>query len=271
MSTSPENQDLVNQIQQLTIISPTFHQFTKLPTEIRDQIWKFASDVPRLFRAEILEPFLYTRFGCCSKEVPAVLHTCQESRQQALKSYDRWQTRWQTLYINHEWDIIYFETRELYGPDYGLSLYFSDYYFSKIKLQRFAISLSDWKYHMDFIIYDSASFPNLKEILILDFMDEDKQPTSNSVLTDMHPDDPVGKPGYWQRRVKSWEDSATEALTKKEKLSLWNYEQFEHDGWKENAWLEEGRVPPVVKVMKVVEPEPSNTKSHSRLEHIYFF
>ncbi len=91
----------------------TFHPFPYLPTEIRIQIWRHASDAPRLL--ELLYCKTDDQF-LTVQHVPAVLHASKESREAALLHYHLsfgTAKHPPATYFNPKSYIIYFVSRQL--------------------------------------------------------------------------------------------------------------------------------------------------------------
>ncbi|TAQ89483.1 hypothetical protein B7494_g2149 [Chlorociboria aeruginascens] len=90
----------------------TFKPFPKLPTELRLQIWKFASWAPRTIELNFCivdEKFI--DFG----HPPAILHVCRESREVGLSFYSlSFGTTKQPpeIYFNPLTDLVYLGTRQ---------------------------------------------------------------------------------------------------------------------------------------------------------------
>ena len=81
-------------------MAQTFHQFSKLPTEIRLQVWKIHSNIPRVVRLaemtldfngrtyELVQAFHTVKDGCEKTcHPPALLSVNQESRLEGLRYY----------------------------------------------------------------------------------------------------------------------------------------------------------------------------------------
>ncbi|KAG4427594.1 hypothetical protein IFR05_016922, partial [Cadophora sp. M221] len=101
--------------------NPAFTRFNDFPLEIQRLIWHFASQEPRtveLRRSDLdylLKQNTERRPGIWSiAQIPAVLHTCCESRLEGLKSYElafgthEMEAR---VYVNFESDIVFMGRR----------------------------------------------------------------------------------------------------------------------------------------------------------------
>jgi hypothetical protein len=97
---------------------PTFPRFSKLPAELRLQIWKYAQPEDRYFTINFVKIFdikIVTKSWSisCSQRSPALLFVCQESRKETLldylpirsRSFEGEETR--TLYFNAKIDVVY--------------------------------------------------------------------------------------------------------------------------------------------------------------------
>ncbi|KAH8684515.1 hypothetical protein BGZ60DRAFT_355066, partial [Tricladium varicosporioides] len=68
----------------------SFHLFLRLPKELRNRIWKFAAFEPRLLNIRAFPPAsVEIQYFFSSDPVPAILHTCQESRTEVLVFYTK--------------------------------------------------------------------------------------------------------------------------------------------------------------------------------------
>lgn len=87
--------------------SSTFKDFTRLPRELQDMIWKFALDNQEA-RIIDMDPS-----ETIPAEIPALLHGCHDSRQIALKSYNLIRHQRQKYYFyNPAFDTLVFEDQE---------------------------------------------------------------------------------------------------------------------------------------------------------------
>ena len=106
----------------------SFPNFEALPVEIRLTIWKTIALTPRTLELYV-QQVRYTIYLHCQNPIPALLHVCNESREEGLKYYSvlelkRWPPRevqdevaspsWVTkrpparIYISYERDTLYF-------------------------------------------------------------------------------------------------------------------------------------------------------------------
>lgn len=113
-----------------------FHPFSSLPPELRLMVWKWASLQPRIVHVRMVD---VARAGCedlvrdtdpedillswletvfkSNNVIPAVLHTCVESRVEGLKWYTLdlsgyWTWKKARVYFNHAVDTMYFEVED---------------------------------------------------------------------------------------------------------------------------------------------------------------
>jgi hypothetical protein len=99
---------------------PTFPCFSKLPAELRLQIWKYAQPEDRYFTVNFVRTFdvkfnIAIKFWdiTCSQSSPALLFVCQESREETLLDYLPIRSRLfegketRTLYFNAKIDVVY--------------------------------------------------------------------------------------------------------------------------------------------------------------------
>lgn len=63
-----------------------FILFTQLPTEIRIRVW--TTTVPQARISQLQQNDDGTKFQVSPRSVPALLHTCQESRTEGLRAYE---------------------------------------------------------------------------------------------------------------------------------------------------------------------------------------
>jgi hypothetical protein len=82
----------------------TFTCFPRLAPEIRLKIWCLAVLEPRILELEFLDEGRWHSPTPYSAITPASLHVCRESRQEALKTYQRLSFG---VWINFSVDIIY--------------------------------------------------------------------------------------------------------------------------------------------------------------------
>ncbi|KAG4442151.1 hypothetical protein IFR05_002364 [Cadophora sp. M221] len=87
----------------------TFTPFPRLPTELRDMIWKASVSEPRVFIARVPHDQIYARLDAESRAVavPSPLHACFEARALVLGRYVPFAARWgKPIYFDCEKDIL---------------------------------------------------------------------------------------------------------------------------------------------------------------------
>ena len=163
---------------------PAFGRFRDLPLEIRQLIWSFAANEPRVIELR------YTVNGTGRKhdvsldenehggiwsiaETPAVLHACRESRAEGLKRYELafgTQERDARVYVSFENDIIYLGKRcpisSVVGRTGGNSMVRSVRMNDLEKIKRLAIR-SEKSWAMAVNAWDEKKFRNVREIIVV--------------------------------------------------------------------------------------------------------
>ena len=91
----------------------TFHPFPLLPSELRIKVWNFVVSVPRVVTVSCEKEKIRTRRIAKSfvsqTAVPALLHTCRESRHEGLLTYTpafKTETSPNYIYVSFEHDAI---------------------------------------------------------------------------------------------------------------------------------------------------------------------
>ena len=90
---------------------PGFPLFAEFPTEIRLLIWHFASTAGRVVELQWSSTSDIGFRNCAAPRPPAVLHTCRDSRKEALKifrPYFSMQGRRKPIYVDPVNDILFF-------------------------------------------------------------------------------------------------------------------------------------------------------------------
>ena len=113
--------------------------FPKLPTEVRLKIWHYAMNEPRVVR----DNWPYKTKRCGLKNNPVLLHVNQESRQEALKRYEK-------VFSN---DNIY--------ADFNQDTIFVDSSYLNLKLDR-----TNYESRIQILAIDYNYFLHKKELLL---------------------------------------------------------------------------------------------------------
>jgi hypothetical protein len=145
---------------------------------LRLKIWTTALPGPRIVELRFADNFLSTQYDFVTTEFPIILHVSQESRKEALRSYQLAFHRPKysiPVYINFKIDILLLRLGDsYYDPSYYDIRH--KYQIPKVmrrlvdkeKVQNLAISLQDHVPAMEesklqFMLY----FPNLEEVTVL--------------------------------------------------------------------------------------------------------
>lgn len=280
---------LTEKIETLEPSEPIFHPFTRLPRELRDMIWKLASDQGRFVIIRVLTPLnpdgatgLTTRLQSHPEGVPAVLHTSQESRQQAERSYSLCVepgAMGKSRYFNHTHDILYYDLRYFikshiirFDP---IKWFFPEHQgFSAADVSRLALDTRTWNIFRQMVIIEMHMHPNLKELILLEhfmpnFYDSFVCPQGKLIVKDV-PDTflvdrfiPVTNTVSTPPRLNPIEKGEYEKDVcenfKKELLH-----PAKRRPTVRNPWLRDGKILPDVKVMEVshVQQSPSPGDYH---------
>ncbi|CAG8955823.1 hypothetical protein HYFRA_00011692 [Hymenoscyphus fraxineus] len=169
---------------------PTFTRFNDLPLELRLRIWSLASSVPRV--VEVRQPHQriirnsVSQFNLLTltfvdswllgaprvySPVPAVLHTCQESRHEALRHYTLSLAMKDNLaagkgsYVNFKKDMLYFGIRSSFfclnkSMNEGVLHGFE-------RVEHLALGTNALGYEGDMWWFDLEKFASLKSICFL--------------------------------------------------------------------------------------------------------
>ena len=141
-----------------------FHQFSRLPAELRSRVWELVNPEPRV--VELRPRTVQTKRGIthqirCLTSAPAILHTCRDSRRIALKRqlYQRAFVRGHRFtWINFDVDLISIKPISFTWLDPEKPL---------IQRLRFEGEYGDGEGFYHFRSKELRGFPRLKEVQIV--------------------------------------------------------------------------------------------------------
>jgi hypothetical protein len=215
----------------------TFTFFSSFPPELRLQVWQYATSFSRVVEIQYTDPSLGLRYSA-SPRAPALLHTCQESRYEALKVYKAcFGTKRvpKSIYINPARDVLFFRVagpsqtwRYILGPNRSWQEQLRD-------VRRIALAHAgqySGLVNMQFMKKTVCSFPNLEELVILWAQDMRERPLEGrgvNVIEQGPGHIDIEKYGSWRKAVR-WKERI---------VDTWVREQW---------WRELGREPPIISV-----------------------
>lgn len=161
-----------------------FAYFPKLPPEIRLMIWKMACFTPNVVKLHPrfgAEDVIFRGFDCSGYRLPAVLHTSQESRREALKWYDQSsmkkdpispvgkELQYSPKYFNFAIDIFYLDIEDNFANDNpGAWVFEICSYSVYCKFRRIALSLASLNTIKDEDLYLLVKqYSQLEEIVLV--------------------------------------------------------------------------------------------------------
>ncbi|KAI1306881.1 hypothetical protein F5Y03DRAFT_131015 [Xylaria venustula] len=149
--------------------STPFTFFTRLPTELRLQIWRSSC------HRRVVEVFYDPEKCCCTTTapVPAVLQTCHESRCEALRIYERsfgTTSHEPRIYFNRDMDTLYIPRPPFMGYD-DASRSFADFIRDTGCILHLAIDYvppsikRPWETYNKYVLIQS--FPFVEEVFLV--------------------------------------------------------------------------------------------------------
>jgi hypothetical protein len=144
---------------------PTFHPFPHLPDELRLQIWRLAASQPRTLTMHAYPPQSRDVDYLVSPDpIPALIHTCHESRMEALMSY----TKAFSCGVGPRYTWVNFNLDTIRVHDYDLKK-ISDA--DKAAMKYVDVEVRDVDSFCYFYMNDLSTTRSLKQLRILSFVD----------------------------------------------------------------------------------------------------
>ncbi|RDW67699.1 hypothetical protein BP6252_09095 [Coleophoma cylindrospora] len=145
----------------------TFHSFFKLPLELRITIWNLSIE-PRYVKIKWSGKHRRCINSSTGNSIPALLHTCQESRTEALKTYALCFGRtpeFATVYFSYELDAAYIHW-ETFGAAPGrLGRKIGEVDFSRVR--RLLIHEYSLMAHVEDRMRELTRFTGLKAMVVI--------------------------------------------------------------------------------------------------------